>query len=74
VTGAIVVVGGVVLYLRFVRGWRWSDMMYVTKASLAAMQESVTSSEWAPKERGLGAAAGGSGRLFCRPPLASRLF
>jgi hypothetical protein len=45
VTGAIVVVGGVVLYLRFVRGWRFSDMMYVTKGALTAMQETVTASE-----------------------------
>ncbi len=39
------VVGGVVLYLRFVRGWRLADMMYVTKGALVNMQESVNSSE-----------------------------
>lgn len=37
----IVVAGGVVLYLRFVRGWRLADMMYVTRSSLQNFKTSV---------------------------------
>jgi hypothetical protein len=43
-TGVLVIVGGVAVYLRFVKGWRFSDLMYVTKASLQNMREQVTES------------------------------
>jgi hypothetical protein len=39
--GFIMVVGGVALYLRFVKGWRLADLMYVTRSSLASMTESM---------------------------------
>lgn len=39
--GVVLVVGGVALYLRFVRGWRLSDLMYVTRASLASVSENM---------------------------------
>ena len=43
--GVVVVVGGVVMYLRFVKGWTLSDMMYVTKGAMTSMQESVNKGE-----------------------------
>lgn len=43
--GFIVVVGGVALYLRFVKGWRLADLMYVTRSSLASMTDSMKQSE-----------------------------
>ncbi|KIY97708.1 hypothetical protein MNEG_10253 [Monoraphidium neglectum] len=42
--GVVVVVGGVALYLRFIKGWRLADMMYVTKGALVNMQQSVNTS------------------------------
>lgn len=39
------VVGGVALYLRFVKGWRLADLMYVTRSSLASMTDSMKQSE-----------------------------
>ncbi|WIA29907.1 hypothetical protein OEZ86_000007 [Tetradesmus obliquus] len=42
--GFIVVVGGVALYLRFVKGWRLADLMYVTRSSLASMTDSMKQS------------------------------
>ena len=42
----VAVVGGVVLYLRYWKGYRLQDMMYVTQGALASMQESVSTSEW----------------------------
>jgi len=44
--GFVVIIGGVAVYLRFVKGWSLGDFMYVTKASLQnfkdSMQEGVT--------------------------------
>lgn len=42
-TGVILVVGGAALYIRFVKGWRFSDLMYVTRSSLSSMTESMKS-------------------------------
>jgi hypothetical protein len=39
------VVGGVALYIRFVKGWRFSDLMYVTRSSLSSMTETMKSGE-----------------------------
>lgn len=39
------VIGGVALYIRFVKGWRLSDLMYVTRSSLSSMTESMKSGE-----------------------------
>jgi len=45
----------VVLYLRFVKGWKLADMMYVTKGALVNMQESVNQSElWKGAGKGAG--------------------
>lgn len=38
-------VGGAALYIRFVKGWRFSDLMYVTRSSLSSMTESMKSGE-----------------------------
>lgn len=38
-------VGGVALYIRFVKGWRFSDLMYVTRSSLSSMTETMKSGE-----------------------------
>jgi hypothetical protein len=40
-----VVVAGSVVYLRFVRGWRLGDLMYVTRASLNRSLTQVTSGD-----------------------------
>jgi hypothetical protein len=53
-TGVVVVVGGVALYLRFVKGWRLADLMYVTRASLSSLSESMKS--------GAAVSSGGGGR------------
>lgn len=71
--GVFVVVGGVVLYLRFVRGWKFADMMYVTKGALTSMQESVNSSEPRPRAWGPGG-GGGAGRGSCGPAHAAGEF
>lgn len=42
----MLVVGGVAVYLRFVKGWKLSDLMYVTRASLSNLSESMKQSEW----------------------------
>lgn len=42
-TGVVMVVGGVALYIRFVKGWRLSDLMYVTRSSLSSLTESMKS-------------------------------
>lgn len=44
-TGVVLVVGGVALYIRFVKGWKLSDLMYVTRSSLSSMTESMKSGE-----------------------------
>lgn len=38
----VVVAGAGVLYLRFWRGWKFTDMMYVTRSSLNASLQSVS--------------------------------
>jgi hypothetical protein len=42
-TGVVLVIGGVALYIRFVKGWRFSDLMYVTRSSLSSMTETMKS-------------------------------
>lgn len=42
-TGVVLIVGGVALYLRFVKGWRLTDLMYVTRSSLSSLTESMKS-------------------------------
>jgi hypothetical protein len=44
-TGIVLVIGGVALYIRFVKGWRFSDLMYVTRSSLSSMTETMKSGE-----------------------------
>lgn len=39
---ALVVVGGAVVYLRFVKGWTLADLMYVSNATLKSFQSRVT--------------------------------
>ncbi|KAF8055821.1 TIC236 [Scenedesmus sp. PABB004] len=39
--GVVLVAGGVALYLRYVKGWRLADLMYVTRASLQSVSESM---------------------------------
>lgn len=38
----VVVAGAGVLYLRFWRGWKFTDMMYVTRSSLNASLQTVS--------------------------------
>lgn len=40
-TGVVLVIGGAALYIRFVKGWRFSDLMYVTRSSLTSLTESM---------------------------------
>lgn len=42
-TGVVLVIGGAALYIRFVKGWRFSDLMYVTRSSLSSLTESMKS-------------------------------
>ena len=44
-TGVVLVIGGVALYIRFVKGWRFSDLMYVTRSSLTSLTENMKSGE-----------------------------
>ena len=39
--GFVVIIGGVAVYLRFVKGWSLGDFMYVTKASLQNFKDSM---------------------------------
>eukprot|EP00775_Hariotina_reticulata_P008362 gene8362-8546_t len=39
--GVVLVVGGVALYLRFVKGWKLTDLMYVTRSSLSSLTENM---------------------------------
>lgn len=45
-TGVVLVIGGVALYIRFVKGWRFSDLMYVTRSSLTSLTESMKTGGW----------------------------
>lgn len=49
VAGVVIAVGGgAALYLRFVKGYRLSDLMYVTRGALGSLQEAVNGSECNP--------------------------
>jgi hypothetical protein len=37
----VVIIGGVAVYLRYVKGWSLGDFMYVTKASLQNFRETM---------------------------------
>jgi hypothetical protein len=52
-TGVVLVIGGVALYIRFVKGWRFSDLMYVTRSSLSSMTETMKSGEGGVGVRGV---------------------
>jgi hypothetical protein len=66
-TGVVLVAGGVALYLRFVKGWRLSDLMYVTRSSLTSMSESMKSGAAAGSEWGKGPWGWGAARVrVCR--------
>lgn len=43
--GAVAVTGGVVVYMRLVRGWTLGDMLYVTRAGLKKSISQVTDGE-----------------------------
>jgi len=43
--GVVLVVGGVALYLRFVKGWKLTDLMYVTRSSLSSLTENMKQGE-----------------------------
>lgn len=40
--GVFVVIGGVLVYLRFVKGYKLTDLMYVTKSSLNNLKQSMS--------------------------------